>query len=75
MRVGYVSMSVIAVTLALTGTARAAAPQLGDDGTTAPVFDYTQATRERVFIPQPGIDQDANGVADKVVVDVIRPKG
>jgi X-Pro dipeptidyl-peptidase len=67
-------MSVIAVTLALTGTARAAAPQLGDDGTTAPVFDYTQATRERVFIPQPGIDQDANGVADKVVVDVIRPK-
>ena len=27
---------------------------IGEDGKTAPVYDYTQAVRERVFIPQPG---------------------
>ena len=32
-----------------------------ENGKTAPAFDYTDAIRERVFIPQPGIDQDRNG--------------
>ncbi len=58
------------------GTARAADPgvTIGADGKTAPVFDYTQAIRERVFIPQPGVDQDGNGKMDFVTADIIRPK-
>jgi X-Pro dipeptidyl-peptidase len=58
------------------GTAQAAGPgvKLGADGKTAPVFDYTQAIRERVFIPQPGVDQDGNGEMDFVTADIIRPR-
>jgi X-Pro dipeptidyl-peptidase len=58
------------------GTAHAADPSvaLGEDGKTAPVFDYTQAIRERVFIPQPGTDKDSNGKMDFVTADIIRPK-
>jgi X-Pro dipeptidyl-peptidase len=58
------------------GTARAADPQItiGPDGKSAPVFDYTKAIRERVYIPQPGVDQDSNGKMDFVTADIIRPK-
>ena len=58
------------------GTAQAADPAItiGADGRSAPVFDYQEAIRERVYIPQPGIDQDRDGVDDKVAVDIIRPK-
>jgi X-Pro dipeptidyl-peptidase len=48
---------------------------IGPDGRTAPVFDYEQAVRERVYIPQPGIDQDADGVADRIAVEIMRPAG
>jgi X-Pro dipeptidyl-peptidase len=62
--------------LGFSGTAQAADPAvtIGADGKTAPVFDYTQAVRERVFIPQPGVDQDSNGKMDFVTADIIRPK-
>jgi|SoiMethySBSTD1v2_1073268.scaffolds.fasta_scaffold16437_6 X-Pro dipeptidyl-peptidase len=58
------------------GTAQAADPQItiGSDGKSAPVFDYTQAIRERVYIPQPGVDTDSNGEMDFVTADIIRPK-
>ena len=58
------------------GTARAADPAItiGADGKSAPVFDYTTAVRERVFIPQSGIDEDSNGQDDFVTADIIRPK-
>jgi X-Pro dipeptidyl-peptidase len=70
--IGAVALAV----LGFAGTARAADPAvtIGADGKTAPVFDYTQAVRERVFIPQPGVDQDANGKMDFVTADIIRPK-
>jgi X-Pro dipeptidyl-peptidase len=70
--VGAVALAV----LGFAGPARAADPvvTIGADGKTAPVFDYTQAVRERVFIPQPGVDQDANGKMDFVTADIIRPK-
>ena len=42
------------------GVAQAQGPVL-EDGKTKAVYDYTKAVRERVFIPQPGIDQDGNG--------------
>ena len=73
MRLG-ITLAVGLMLLGLPGTA-SAAPPLGPDGETAPVYDYTQAVRERVLIPQPGIDQDGNGVPDKITVDIIRPSG
>ena len=58
------------------GLAQAQTPPSGIsivDGTTAPVFDYQQATRERVYIPN-GLDQDNDGVEDRTVIEIIRPK-
>ena len=52
-----------------------AAPTLGDDGTTAAVFSYQDAVRQRVFIPQPGIDQDLDGVDDRIAIEIMRPNG
>ena len=54
------------------GAAQAQAPQL-ENGKTKAVYDYKTAVRERVFIPQPGIDADRNGVDDWVTADIIRP--
>jgi X-Pro dipeptidyl-peptidase len=47
---------------------------IGSDGETAPVFSYADAIRERVFIPVAGVDQNADGVVDRVAIDIIRPK-
>jgi X-Pro dipeptidyl-peptidase len=74
---GRIVIGAVALTvLGFAGTASAADPAvtIGADGKTAPVFDYTQAVRERVFIPQPGVDQDGNGEMDFVTADIIRPK-
>lgn len=70
------SMSGVTQSGATPSGAAQAAPRMtiGADGTTAPVFDYQQAIRERVYIPQPGIDQDRDGVPDRIAVDIIRPK-
>jgi X-Pro dipeptidyl-peptidase len=70
--IGAVALAVFA----LTGTAQAADPDItiGPDGKTAPVFDYTQSIRERVYIPQPGVDTDSNGNMDFVTADIIRPR-
>ena len=60
--------------LALPSAAPAAVPYtLGGDGTTAAVYSYSSAIRERVYIPQLG-DQDGNGVADDVAIEIIRPQ-
>ncbi len=64
------------VLLATLGALLAAAPAsatsitIGGDGETASAFDLTQAIRERVFIPQPGIDQDGDGVDDKIAIEI-----
>jgi X-Pro dipeptidyl-peptidase len=47
---------------------------LGPDGETAAAFSYTDAIRERVFIPVPGVDQDRDGVVDRTAIDIMRPK-
>src|SRR4051795_7740311 len=47
---------------------------VGADGKTAPVFSYVDAKRERVWIPVAGVDQDSDGVTDRVAIDIIRPK-
>src|SRR3954465_8571959 len=71
-----VTGAVAIVAIGMGGTAQAADPiagALGADGKTAPTFNYKTAIRERVFIPQPGIDQDRNGLMDWITADIIRP--
>jgi X-Pro dipeptidyl-peptidase len=43
------------------------------DGGTQPVYDYTQAVRERVWV-QTSVDSDFDGKPDRVAVRVIRPR-
>jgi X-Pro dipeptidyl-peptidase len=60
-----------------TGAAHAAADPVitvGADGKTAPVFSYADATRERVWVPNTGVDQNNDGVIDRIAIDIIRPK-
>jgi X-Pro dipeptidyl-peptidase len=54
------------------GVAQAQGPVL-ENGKTKAVYDYKAAVKERVFIPQPGIDQDKNGQDDWVTIDILRP--
>src|SRR4051812_37135515 len=65
-----------AAATAAAGAAHAATPAIviGADGETSPVFSYADAIRERVFIPVPGVDQDADGVTDEVAIDIVRPQ-
>jgi X-Pro dipeptidyl-peptidase len=65
-----------ACALALSGTAAAVDPPsiVVTDGVTQPVFSYAAAIRERVWIPVPGVDQNSDGVTDRVAVDIIRPQ-
>ena len=76
MRIGVKSLVASGMTLTMlalgAGAAQAQAPQL-ENGKTKAVYDYKTAVRERVFIPQPGIDADRNGKMDWVTADVIRP--
>jgi X-Pro dipeptidyl-peptidase len=71
--IGALAFAVVVVVTP--GTAQAAGPEItiGPDGKSAAVFDYTQAIRERVYIPQPGVDTDSNGEMDFVTADIIRP--
>ncbi len=64
---------VLLAALALTGGTAAAQSPILENGKTKAVYDYTHAVRERVFIPQPGIDQDRNGQEDWITADIIRP--
>jgi hypothetical protein len=66
------AVALTAALLTLTGTAQAAGPPLGADGETAPTYDYASAIRQRALV-QTDVDQDGNGVNDKLVVDIIRP--
>ena len=58
------------------GVAQAQGPTVtvGADGKTAPVFNYVEAIRERVWIPVAGADTDSDGVTDRVAIDIVRPK-
>ena len=59
-----------------TGAAYAQGPTVtvGADGKTAPVFNYAEAIRERVWVPVAGLDTDSDGVTDRVAIDIVRPK-
>ena len=70
---GLVASGMTFAMLALgAGAAQAQTPQL-ENGKTKAVYDYKSAIRERVLIPQPGIDADRDGKMDYVTADIIRP--
>ena len=75
MRQGTWLLAVVTLLLMLTDTAAAAVPPLDDDGKTSAVYDYGAAVRQRVFITlnSPFVDQDRNGTADRIAIDIIRP--
>src|SRR3954462_11712364 len=63
----------VGILLALVLSAPAHAQvQIGSDGQTAAVFDYDQAIRERVYIPN-GQDADLDGVEDRTAIEIMRP--
>jgi X-Pro dipeptidyl-peptidase len=75
-RVGVVAGVVALAMFGLGGTAMAQGPPTGIsvvDGKTAAVFDYDQAIRERVYIPN-GLDGDRDGVEDRTAIEIMRPK-
>jgi X-Pro dipeptidyl-peptidase len=59
--------------LVLPALAEAATPSIVvQDGVTQPVFGYTDAIRERVWVEVP-FDTDSDGFTDRVALDIIRP--
>src|ERR1700754_2149374 len=78
MRIGVRGLAAGALTLAtlaLSGgvaNAQGGGPVL-ENGKTKSVYNYKAAIRERVYIPQPGIDQDRNGQDDWITADIMRP--
>jgi X-Pro dipeptidyl-peptidase len=74
MRNARLAFALVLLLLAVAPAAAHADPYtLGPDGETADVFSYSGAIRERVYIPQPGVDTDGNGVTDDVAIEIIRP--
>src|SRR3954447_85113 len=70
---GLAAGALALATLAIgAGAAQAQAPVL-ENGKTKAVYSYKNAIRERVFIPQPGIDQDHNSKDDFITADLLRP--
>ena len=63
----------VGVVAALAFASPANAQIVVQNGETQPVFGYSDAIRERVFVGS-DFDSDANGVNDVIAVDIIRPK-
>ncbi|WCB92066.1 Xaa-Pro dipeptidyl-peptidase [Baekduia alba] len=73
-RASLVVLVVAACALLAPGAASALPYTLGPDGTTAEqVGAYASAVRQRVYIPQSGVDRDNNGVDDEIAIEIIRP--
>jgi X-Pro dipeptidyl-peptidase len=71
---GLVAGALTVAAVALSGgLAQAQQGPVLEDGKTKAVYDYRAAIKERVFIPQPGIDADRNGQEDWITIDIIRP--
>ena len=73
MRRAHVVLAALCLALLVPGVAHATSYTLGSDGKTADAYNYHAAVRERVYIPQLGVDQDGNGVADDVAIEIMRP--
>jgi len=69
--IGAATVTVLAG--AVPAVAVASRPVTVADGVTQPVYDYTQAIRERLVV-ETGVDSDADGRRDRVEVRIIRPR-
>jgi X-Pro dipeptidyl-peptidase len=67
-------MAAVAVVIAAAPTAGAADPPeiVVEDGVTQPVFGYTDAIRERVWV-ETDVDSEGDGNLDLVALDIMRP--
>ncbi|WP_051223458.1 CocE/NonD family hydrolase [Conexibacter woesei] len=75
MRRAHVVLAALCLALLVPGVANATSYTLGSDGETAEAYNYHAAVRERVYIPQLGVDTDGNGVTDDVAIEIMRPAG
>ncbi|HEX5540402.1 MAG TPA: Xaa-Pro dipeptidyl-peptidase [Micromonospora sp.] len=77
LRAGVVVVVSAAIGLPMTAAAAqptAESPHLViEDGVTQPVFDYSDAIRERIFVTS-DVDTDADGKLDVVAMDIMRPR-
>ncbi|MBU2668409.1 Xaa-Pro dipeptidyl-peptidase [Actinoplanes bogorensis] len=64
--------AVVATSVAAAPAHAAAVPHIRD-GQTVPVYSYENAVRESVYV-QTSLDNDQDGVPDKVAVDITRPR-
>jgi X-Pro dipeptidyl-peptidase len=78
MKPGRLGRAVISLTAALlvamgaSATAGAQSAPVVMGGVTQPVFGYTDAVRERLWVTA-DFDSDLDGVADEIAMDIIRP--
>jgi X-Pro dipeptidyl-peptidase len=71
--VRFLVRALAAGTTLLTVVAGASVAQAAPVVGTEPIYDYTQAVRERVWV-QTTVDSDADGQPDRVAVRIIRPR-
>jgi len=70
-----IAAAAVLCVLAAAPTVAAAPPSPGivvENGVTQPVFGYTDAIRERVWV-ESSFDTDLDGVADRIALDIMRP--
>ena len=74
-RGGFAAVLIVAAALVVAPAAATAdpAPPHVRGTSTVPVYSYADAIRESVWVTTP-LDNDGDGVKDKVVVDLVRPK-
>ena len=67
------ALSAVVTVLAGAAAAHAAPLSAATPAGTQPVYDYTQAIREQVWVQAP-VDSDGDGERDRVAVRIIRPR-
>ena len=71
-RLVVAATAMLLVAIAAPGVAKAQTSPVIMGGVTQPVFGYTDAIRERLWVTA-DFDSDLNGVADEIALDIIRP--
>jgi X-Pro dipeptidyl-peptidase len=71
-RLAVAAAATFLVVIAAPGVAKAQTSPVITDGVTSPVFGYSDAIRERLWITA-DFDSDLNGIADEIALDIIRP--
>lgn len=67
------ALAPLASLTAIAGPAQTTAKPFVQGTQTVAAYDYGQAIHERVEVEVPTIDSDANGIKDRITVDIIRP--